>query len=336
MKLKTPISVLFLLVFFVISNSLKAQGIDSTQIGKKYPYLLPIWGDKAYQRGIKLPLPHGVMINSIYNEQNILIENFEMAINDGDFNDLSDIIVFGPSSADIKTVNARFDTWIFPFLSVGGFYGQYTGTTTVNLVAPIEFGATSNADGAYWGFNTVGVFPAGPVVISADYSWTWSQNDLLNKPVRVDVSGIRVIKNFAVNKNKPDMFVGIWAGAQFQKLGAQTDGEINLGDLVDPDNSKLDEIDQDWADYMASPEYDALSPVGKQLAEDMYNGIRDFYDEALDTTIKYKFNKQLEYNWNMLLGGQWQIDRRWQFRAEYGFLKSKQSFMASLNYRFGI
>ncbi len=38
----------------------------------------------------------------------------------------------------------------------------------------------------------------------------------------------------------------------------------------------------------------------------------------------------------MAIGGQWQINRRWQFRVEYGFLRTKQTGLASLNYRFWI
>ncbi|TRX63295.1 hypothetical protein [Carboxylicivirga sp. M1479] len=333
-----------IVILTTITSVSNAQGFDSTQIGKEYPYLLPILGNKAYTRGYKFQLPHGIMVNSIYNEQNILLENFKMAINDGDFIDLADNIIFGPSSADIKTFNFRADTWIFPFLSVGGYYGQYKGTTSVRLeglknsvgepileaLFPIE--TFSDADGAYWGFNVLGIIPAGPVNLAVDYSWSWSQNELLNKPVRVDVSGIRVIKNFKVGK-KPDMFLGVWTGAQFNKLGALTDGEIVLGDLGRSAGAvNQTALQEQWQELTTSNDWNQFSAGEQETIEALYNKARGIED----TVIKYQFNKSLEYKWNMLLGGNFQLNRHFQFRTEYGFLKSKKTLMFSANYRFGL
>ena len=56
----------------------KAQGFDSTQIGKEYPYALPILGKKAYARGYKFQLPHGLMVNGFTTKQNIILENFQL------------------------------------------------------------------------------------------------------------------------------------------------------------------------------------------------------------------------------------------------------------------
>ena len=44
-----------------------SQKIDSTQIGKKYPYIFPILGKKAFEKGYNLPKPHGFMITSIFS-----------------------------------------------------------------------------------------------------------------------------------------------------------------------------------------------------------------------------------------------------------------------------
>jgi len=80
------------------------------------------------------------MANTILIKQNILLKNFEMGFSDGsgpfdedDYYDFSDIIVFGPSKVRILTLNARVDTWILPFLGVGGFFGGFTGQTMVSM-----------------------------------------------------------------------------------------------------------------------------------------------------------------------------------------------------------
>lgn len=320
-----------LLIIICMSHGLFAQGFDSTQIGKEYPYHLPILGGKAYKKGYKLPLPLGVMANYIYTKQNIILENFEMFVQnpgeasplDEDFIDLSSIIQFGKSTVEVNTFNFRADAWILPFFSVGGYYGRFRSITNVALVKPVEVVANSEAEGKYWGFNLLAVAPLGPINVSADYSWSWTTNELLNKPVLVNVAGLRAIKNFEV-KNKKDMFFGLWVGAQFQFLDAKTDGAVPLADVIDTDGSLQSDLDQ-W--------YNDLSDAEKALyGDELYNGLNDF----VNATIHYRFDKRLEYNWNMVAGGQWQINRRVQFRAEAGFIRSKQQYMASLNYRFGM
>lgn len=321
---------IILLAYLTVSIPAFSQGIDSTQIGKEYPYHLPILGAKAYQKGYKLPLPLGVMANYIYTKQNIVLENFEMFVQrpgeavptDAEFHDLSEFIVFGPSDVTVNTFNFRADAWVLPFLSVGGYFGKYRGKTNVTLVEPIAISSATENEGQYWGFNLLAVAPLGFINVAADYSWSWSENNLLNKPVLVNVAGIRFIKNIPLKK--PDMFIGLWAGAQFQFLDAKTEGKIALNEALDSDGNLQGDLDE-W--------YNGLKDWQKELyGDDIYDGITNF----TNATIHYKFDKRLERNWNFVLGGQWQINRRLQFRSEFGTIKNKTQVMASLNYRFGI
>ena len=129
-SLFAPICFCLILLLFCSFESY-SQGFDSTQIGKEYPYKLPILGAKAYKKGYKLPLPHGIMINSIWNKQNIVLENFEMAFlprgevfNEDMYQDWSEIIVFGPSTGRINTLSFRASTWLLPFMALSINYGQ--------------------------------------------------------------------------------------------------------------------------------------------------------------------------------------------------------------------
>ena len=120
------------------------------------------------------------------------------------------------------------------------------------------------------------------------------------------------------------MFIGVWGGVQFQLLDAKTEGKIALSDALDTDGSFQSDLDG-W--------YNGLSDGQKDLyGDDIYDGITNF----TGSTIHYKFDKRLERNWNFVFGGQWQINRRFQFRTELGFIKNKSQFMGSLNYRFGV
>ena len=55
-----------------------------------------------------------------------------------------------------------------------------------------------------------------------------------------------------------------------------------------------------------------------------------------EATVKYKISKKPAQEWNMIIGGQYQIDKHWQVRAELGGLGNRKSLLISANYRFGI
>ena len=229
------------MISLTLPKSANSQGFDSTQIGKEYPYALPLLGKKAYARGYKIPKSHGIMVNGFFTKQNIILENFQFDFTDPggvpDFDrlqDLADLIEFGPSSGNISTSNVRVDTWILPFLNIGGMYGKMKGEQVITLTAPIELSSTTPLEGEFYGLTLLGVVPVGPVNIAMDYTTSWVTNKRLDAPVRTDVAGIRAVKLWPIG-NKPDMFVGAWLGMQFQRVKAITSGNIPLNEAIDPD-----------------------------------------------------------------------------------------------------
>ena len=356
-------------LFFIGIGPVSAQGIDSTQIGKKYPYFFPFLGKKAYEKGYVLQKPHGIMVSSLFNKQGIVLDNMELAFaKDGEepnfetLQPVADKIIFGPSEGRINTLNFRFDTWILPFFSIGGYYGRVWGEQTVVLTAPIAINSTTDIIGQYYGLNLLAVIPLGPVNLAADYGWSWTTNERLDEPVLVKVSGLRAIYRFP--SKTPGRFIAIWGGAQLQNLDSRTSGNIALDEALGLDGATLDALDERldnlnngiqeletaWSDYTQSSEYMNLRP-GEKLKQDATyatvlgiattiegagSSASDFLRDLSTSDVYYKFDKKLEHPWNMLLGINWQLNPTWQFRSEYGFLKSKQQLMLSVNYRFGI
>ncbi len=96
-----------------------------------------------------------------------------------------------------------------------------------------------------------------------------------------------------------------------------------LNDQVVVKQSPITGRDLFWSD---------LTTVEQELRQSAYNLVRG----VVDSNVYYKFNKQLEFDWNMLLGANYQHNKRWGLKAEYGFLKAKQTFMLSVDYRFGL
>jgi len=337
---------LFLFIFCLVpSTHIQAQKkIDSTQIGKEYPYILPFLGKKAYAKGYSLQKPFGVMAGYIFNKQEIVLKDFEMSIlndegNQTEFFSLDGILDFGPSEGRIHTGNVRVDAWLLPFLSVGGYYGQIKGEQTISfslLGGDKFYESVTDIDGKYYGLNVLGVVPAGPVNLILDYSWSWTTNDRLDKPVRVEVGGARVVR--AIQFNKKDRFIGVWIGAQFQKLDNQTSGSIGFDEALGITEEDKQELDNQWNSFKnnETPNGDGLYWDDLTVFEKLkYEATYELVTGVADSTVLYKFIKELKYDWNMLLGFNYQHNTTWQFRAEYGFLKSKQQIMLGLNYRFG-
>lgn len=336
--LKPVLLILLLALAFPASG----QEADSTAVKGEYPYVLPILGKKAYEKGHRLQLPFGFSVSTLFNKQGIILDNFSMAFTQGDevpdferLQPISDLIVFGPSDGRINTLNFRFDTWVLPFFNIGGYYGRVWGEQTVTLTAPIALESVTDITGQYYGFNLLGVAPIGPVILSADYSWSWTTNDRLDKPVLVEVSGIRVIKRF-VNKRRSDRFWAVWGGAQFQKLANQTSGKIDLKEALNIEEGAIDDIDAQWEAYKMTPAYEDLPPGDKIRQEAAFQVIRGAIVGLAETTVHYKFDKRLEHEWNMVLGGNYQFNDHFQLRGEYGFLQSKQQVMIMMTYRFGL
>lgn len=109
-------------LFLSTPNLSQAQETDSAKVYKEYPYILPILGKKAFEKGHKLQLPFGGSVGTIFNKQGLILENFEMTIadpntpgSDLNYKDLTGILDFGPSVGRINTLNFRVDTWLLPF-----------------------------------------------------------------------------------------------------------------------------------------------------------------------------------------------------------------------------
>ncbi|MFY0628204.1 MAG: hypothetical protein JXR07_18035 [Reichenbachiella sp.] len=338
------VSIAFL-IFSLKQNIGQAQDSDSTEVIEPYPYRLPILGKKAHAKGYRLQLPLGMSVGTIFNKQGLVLENFEMTLADPDtpgeeleYRDLTGILDFGPSQGRINTLNFRADAWILPFLSVGGYYGKVWGEQTISFsfLGSDYFESTTDIRGQYYGFNMLGAIPMGPIVLMADYSWSWTTNENLDEPVRVEVSGVRLVHR--IKTKREDRFFAVWAGAQHQKMDNRTSGNIGLDEALGITEADKDELDNNWIDYTENgvPNrngdlYDDL-PRRTQIAhEAVYNLIRG----VADADVYYKFDKRLEYPWQMLLGVNYQHNDKLQIRSEYGFLKSKQQLMFMASYRFG-
>ncbi len=190
-------------------------------------------------------------------------------------------------------------------------------------------------DFATTGFGVMAAGGVGPVWLSVDVNWTWNKPALLDKPVQVNVMGIRVGHTF-VFKNDPKRNIAVWLGGMRAKLGSETSGEITLREALPSDVwDKKDQFVDDYNEWRNSPAYDDLTLVQKKAVNDVIDPIVNAVDNADGSgTIRYAMDKQTKQLWNGLVGAQFQLNKHWQFRTEGGVVGNRKSFLISANYRF--
>ncbi len=332
------------LLFFFIAIAVNVQGQnapstisdkDSAFFSKPYPFILPIMGEKVHQLGFKLPLPMGIMFNALAGRQDLALSKLKIGFNDSEWIDLDDIVKFDEISTVTSTYNARFDMWVLPFLNVYGIVGKTAkADINLNITEPISLPVTTSISGTYVGYGILAAGGIGPVFVSVDANRTYNYNPRLDDPAKVWIAGLRAGPIIHFPK-KPDMNIVFWGGAMYTHFNGLTNGSINAIDLAPNAPGKIDDMQNELDNWYAD-----LTPLEQALYNGIYtkvsNGLTSLKNGVETGVIRYNFTKEVTKPWNMLIGTQWQINYRWQLRAEMQMLGSRTAGMLSFNYRFGI
>ncbi len=195
---------------------------------KTYPYKLPIWGQKAFDKGYgdQLQLPLGVNINYVYANIDMKITEFTLNIGDYDLSDIINIetLNFTEVSANSSGLNYRADAWIFPFMNVYGLFSKISRWTSVrlqptwkdslgNVILQLpEFGATVDFDAIAYGAGTTLVFGYQNYFLSTDINNSATDTELLDNQVGVLNLSTRLGYKFDLSRNNPDFFLAAYIG----------------------------------------------------------------------------------------------------------------------------
>ena len=300
----------------------------------KYDNVFPIWGQKIYQKGFDIPYPTGVMVNYLYIKQGLLIDNMRLGLKTENI-DLPltgvDFIEFGNNYASAHTVMVRPDVWVLPFLNVYGLFGRGTSTTEINLEFPVEIKSIVDQNLSSNGFGLTVGGGLGPMWLALDANITWNKPELLDESVEVRTFGARLGHNF-VNSTKPYRNIGLWVGAMSVSLGSNTVGEIRLSDALPSETwERADEIVANYDDWYNN----TATPAQKIIADKTLGPLVDAIGAADGSAVvRYGLDKRAKEKWNGVIGGQFQLNKNWIFRAEGGILGDRKSMLLSANWRF--
>jgi hypothetical protein len=354
---------LFLLI--ITGTNLFAQ-VYSNKVTKsdtsEYPYVLPIWGEKAHKLGFDLPYSAGLGINYLYQESSIIIDNLQVGFNNSEMYNLDEIVRFNDASVSANALNFRPDIWLFPFLNVYAVFAKLDSKTDVdfgiyipeNDSAILSAHTVAEFSGTTFGFGMTPTIGVKGGWIALDMNFAWTDMDALEKPAFSFVFGPRFGKTFKLKK--PEQNIAVWVGGFRLNIKSETTGSLPLSDLFEAEEMGL-KIDQgqesvseaytkldDWWNTLTPPQQ--ANPVNKAKYEkgtavlDKTAAFLDAAEGAVTTvgesTVNYSLDKKQEMMWNLLVGTQFQINKHFMIRAEGGFFGTRTQFIGGLQYRFGL
>ena len=286
-----------------------------------YDNIFPILGRKTLEKGFRTPAPLGLNLNYFAGSQGIEISNLALAVNESEWVDVSNVILFEKTTSEIDNVNLRADLWVLPFLNVYGIYGLSWASTAVSIASPVAFTSKAEMSGNTYGTGFTAAGGLQGIWFAWDMNWTWSDLDILAEPVGTRITGLRVGKNYRWH----DKSVAAWVGAMKVMLDSGTEGTVKLSEVMPEVPPEFSDRFDEW--------YDSLTPPQQAVID----RIRDSVEGDLgDTEVHYNLDKAPTEPWSMAVGGQIEFSRRWQFRSEFNFLNERTSILANVVCRFDI
>ena len=317
------VAMLALTAWIGSTRDARAQG--APDVAKNEPYewdnIFPIFGHKLASKGVKFPLPLGIGVNFIYLKQDIDISGLQVAANDRQYTDLTDVIEFDHVTTDAFGVNLRADLWLFPFLNVYGLLNYVFNIETDVLVAepfPLQAGATQTAYGA--GFGATAAFGYWGFFWVLDLNFTWNNPEQLDTAVTTIIFAPRAGKRFELSRSTA---LSGWIGAMRMSVDSDSEGSMPLSEALGEPSDDFKAKLSEW--------YNGLPPAQQAAFTHLVDGL----EGPGDPVINYKLDKAIADPWNMLLGAELDFSRKLQIRAEAGFI-GRFSILVGLNYRLPI
>lgn len=283
---------------------------------------LPIWGKEAREAGYLLPLPFGISVIGLTQEQPFKVSKIGLQLDGKQHDDINNLIDDTITAKNLRvsdtTYNLRLDAWIFPFWNVYGLVGKTTGQANLELDVELEIPTSLLVlTGVGSGLNEKrctsinlpfkGPNPGNCLVSAAGIPTSLSFNGtVLGYGTTVAGGYGDFFGMFDVNYTEADINIAIEKSSQ-----TVYSGRIGW-------NGKI-------ATYQGQVWIGAMKQdIKQQLAI-----------TANSDKVAVLIDQEASSPWNYLIGGQWNISEEWSIIAESNFAFSdRQQFMMQLGYRF--
>jgi hypothetical protein len=222
-------------------------------------------------------------------------------------------------------------------------------TEIFNTSTKVEFNTTT------FGFGMTPTIGVAGCFLALDMNIAWTDVPQLSAPARSFVFGPRLGKTFMLKREK-QRNIAFWAGGFRVSIQSGTEGSLPLNEALDV-NGIDQKVDNAYTKIGNAQEgvnvwWTGLTPVEQKNPVNIakYNGANAALTKAgevvnqLDqaakkvgsSTVQYSMDKRPADKWNFILGGQFQYNKHWMVRGEYGFLGSRSQYMFGVQYRFSL
>lgn len=122
-------------------------------------------------------------------------------------------------------------------------------------------------------------------------------------------------------------------------MGNVTQGTVVLGEIMSQDFfDRKDEVVDSYEAWKSN--LDPTKPLDNAKLDFAEEHLEPIVDSLVSADgsgeVEYRLMKEPATPWNMIIGGQYQLNKSWQLRAERGITGNRKSFLLSVNYRFRI
>ncbi len=283
-----------------------SQGEDAPKV---WTHKMPFLAQKVIDKGYDLPLPYGIGLTFAYVSQDMFLDALEVGFNGG-AKEPFEFVGFNNASSKNSTLQLKVDSWIFPFMNVYATLGRIDGSATMDVLLDGN-GMLSHMDISCSGF------PPNPLCpLLKDKTFTL--------PIDTDFSGTNFGVGTVLAGGWNNWFVTIPLNFSFADMDS-TDTE-GIAYTITPRVGRTLNLEK-WGNL-------SLFTGGNYLITDLT--ISGTYSvPGYNFDIDYTIDQENADPWNIVLGGNWDINKRWSVSAEYnGLIGSRDAFIMSLTTRF--
>lgn len=280
------------------------QGNDAPRI---WDHKLPFLAQKVIDMGYDLPLPYGIGITYGNVRQSLLLNDLQVGINGRD-KEPFEFVSFENGIAKNDTFQLKLDTWLFPFMNVFALLGKIDGS------APLDVVLDGNGMLDHLGISCSG---PGPKPLCDRL-----KDKTIVLPIETDFSGNTYGIGTILAGGWNNWFVAIPISFTY---------------------ADMDTTETDGLSLTFTPRGGRTFNMGKWGNLSLFGGGNYLHTELTITgrvgvenfTIDYTVEQENQDRWNLLVGGNWDINKRFSIAAEYnGFIGSRDAVFLSLGFRF--
>jgi len=308
--------------FATLGNRERGEHVKDEAGSKKiWPHKLPFLGQKVISLGYDLPDPYGVSVIGSFIEQSLQISNLRVSTGDasGPYVSVSDFVSFGQSGAEALAIEAKFDFWLFPFMNIFFVAGAMDGDAIIPLTVGIE--------GALDFLGRGGLCPDNPPIPALRPGFCDQSIPITAKPKYDGTNwGIGTV----LAGGWRHYFVAIPLTYVYSDLSNLKDNiktfnaEILLGRTFD-----LQHPDRQIEMFIGGSYLDATQEISNSIVLPLSE-----IDPSLnDAEIFYEIHEVNTDKWNYIVGGNFQLSKKWSFATQIGFGGSRDQLTLTGTYR---